>query len=88
MKTETLTAGEIEKMNARPVILPMQGAVRDAQARSGVRLGVSVEQGVYHISAVAYAVKGGKVFGSADLRRIASVSSQDEVATFLNSWAA
>lgn len=85
MKTEQLTAKEIDRMASAPRFSLMQFAVMDAQSRTKKRLGVSVEQGAYHVSAVAYAVKNEKVSGAADMRRLASFGSQSEVVEFLNS---
>jgi hypothetical protein len=88
MKTERLTAREIAKIDGAPRINALQVATLAAAKRTGLRLGISVEQGIFHVNALAFAINSaGKATGAADVRPLASFRAADEAAAYLDRMA-
>jgi hypothetical protein len=78
VKTERLTAREIAKIDGAPRISALQVATLDAAKRTGLRLGVAVEKGAYHVNAMAFATNSaGRTVGGADVRRIGTFWTAD-----------
>lgn len=87
-KTERLTTREIAKIDAAPRINALQVATLTAAKRTGLRLGISIKQGVYQVEALAFATNGaGRAVGGADVRPLASFRSADEAASYLDGMA-
>jgi hypothetical protein len=84
-KTERLTAREIAKIDAVPVINAVQAATLAAAKRTGVRMGVSVKNGAYHVNALAFATNSaGRIVGGADVRPIGTFWTADAAIACLN----
>ena len=76
-KTEILSDREIAKIDGAPNINPLQQATLAACKRTGLRLGLAVEAGRYHVQALAFTLKNGRATGSADSRRLATFPTTD-----------
>lgn len=76
-KTEQLSEREIAKIDAVPIFNPLQKATLAASKRTGIRLGLSVAGGTYHVEALAFALRNGRAAGAPDARRLASFPTSD-----------
>lgn len=86
MKSEVLTAGEIQTaLSIRPSDA-LQAATLGARIRSGLRFGVAVEAGAYSVHLTAYAIgKNGKPLARVGNRRaLVEGLTREGAAAYLN----